>query len=65
MGHGAACVDTMELLMKSWITPHLFRVQLTGGEGWGGVVCVCVCVCVCVVCVCVKKGICHSVGGYV
>lgn len=45
MGHGAACVDKMELLMKSWITPHLFRVQLTGGEGWG-VMGECVCACV-------------------
>lgn len=38
MGYDAACVDTMEMVMKSWITPHLLRVQFTGGddEGWGG-----------------------------
>lgn len=30
MGYDAACVDTMEMIMKSWISPHLFGVQLTG-----------------------------------
>lgn len=36
MGYDAACVDTMGMIMKSWITPHLFRVQLSegNGEGW-------------------------------
>lgn len=23
MGYDAACVDTMEMIMKSWISPHL------------------------------------------
>lgn len=31
MGCDAAFVDTMEMIMKSWITPHLFRVQLIDG----------------------------------
>lgn len=26
-----AAFDTMEMIMKSWITPHLFRVQLIDG----------------------------------
>lgn len=30
MGPTAACVDTMETIMKSWISPHLFGVRLTG-----------------------------------
>lgn len=30
----ATRVDTMEMIMKSWISPHLFRIQLTGTE-WG------------------------------
>lgn len=30
MGPTAACVDTMEMIMKSWISPHLFWVRLTG-----------------------------------
>lgn len=47
------CVDTMERIMKSWITPHLFGIQLTGGEwvGVDGLVgvlrCVYVCACMC------------------
>lgn len=49
MGCVAACVDTMELLMmKSWITPHVFRIRLIGGGGLGEV------------CVCKS---CYSVGG--
>lgn len=45
MGCDAACVDTMGMLMKSWITPHLFRIQLTGTEwGYSGRVSECVCV---------------------
>lgn len=35
MGPTATCVDTMETIMKSWISPHLF-----------GVLRVCVCACV-------------------
>lgn len=30
MGPTAACVDTMEMIIKSWISPHSFGVQLTG-----------------------------------
>lgn len=50
MGPTAACVDTMEMIMKSWISPHLFSVRLTGllvFECVLGVVCLCVSVCVC------------------
>lgn len=36
MGYDAACVHTIEMIMKSWISPHLFGVQLTGR------LCVCV-----------------------
>lgn len=50
MGPTAACVDTMEMIMKSWISPHLFGVRLTGlvvfecalGVGCMFVGCVCV-----------------------
>lgn len=30
MGPTAACIDTMEMIMKSWISPHLFGVGFTG-----------------------------------
>lgn len=33
MGCSTAVVDTKEMIMKSWITPHLFRIQLMGEEG--------------------------------
>lgn len=30
MGHAALCDNTMGMITKSWITPHLFRMQLIG-----------------------------------